>query len=53
MVYLEQAYPRPKYLIPITVAVNGVLLNFGSASAIGKLRSFLYLPMEHWKLNIE
>lgn len=36
VVYLEQAYPRPKYFFPIAFAVQEVLLNFGSSNAIGK-----------------
>lgn len=36
VVYLEQAYPRPKYLLPTTFAVQSVLLSFSSSNAIGK-----------------
>lgn len=36
VVYLEQAYPRPKYFFPIAFAVQQVFLNFGSSNAIGK-----------------
>ncbi|KAM0320759.1 hypothetical protein ACHAO8_000050 [Botrytis cinerea] len=35
VVYLEQAYPRPKYLLPTTFAVQSVLLSFSSSNAIG------------------
>lgn len=28
VVYLEQAYPRPKFLVPISYAVTTVLLSF-------------------------
>jgi len=35
VVYLEQAYPRPKYLIPTAFAVLSVLLSFSSSNAIG------------------
>lgn len=38
VVYLEQAYPRPKYLLPTAFAVQSVLLSFSSSNAIGKLR---------------
>ncbi|KZZ98367.1 high affinity methionine permease [Moelleriella libera RCEF 2490] len=34
VVYLEQAYPRPKYLFPITYAVQSVILSFSSSNAI-------------------
>ncbi|SPO06501.1 related to high affinity methionine permease [Cephalotrichum gorgonifer] len=33
-VYLEQAYPRPRHLLPITFAVQTVLLSFSSSNAI-------------------
>ncbi|KAI9151662.1 High-affinity methionine permease [Paramyrothecium foliicola] len=33
-VYLEQAYPRPKYLFPIAFAVQSVILSFSSSNAI-------------------
>ena len=36
VVYLEQAYPRPKYLLPMSFAVVSVLLSFSSSNAIGK-----------------
>ncbi|KAF2633274.1 amino acid transporter [Macroventuria anomochaeta] len=32
--YLEQAYPRPKYLMPIAFAVQSVFLSFSSSNAI-------------------
>jgi hypothetical protein len=35
VVYLEQAYPRPKYLLPIAFALQSVLLSFSSSNAIG------------------
>jgi hypothetical protein len=34
-VYLEQAYPRPKYLFPIAFAVQSVILSFSASNAIG------------------
>ena len=37
VVYLEQAYPRPKYFFPTTFAVLNVLLAFSSSNAIGIL----------------
>lgn len=36
VVYLEQAYPRPKHLFPIAFAVQSVLLSFSASNAIGK-----------------
>jgi amino acid permease len=36
VVYLEQAYPRPKYFFPTTFAVMTVVLSFSSSNAIGK-----------------
>lgn len=36
VVYLEQAYPRPKYFFPIAFAVQSVILSFSSSNAIGK-----------------
>ncbi|KAL1626628.1 hypothetical protein SLS54_002790 [Diplodia seriata] len=34
VVYLEQAYPRPKYFFPVTFAVQTVILSFSSSNAI-------------------
>ncbi|KAL3421229.1 high affinity methionine permease [Phlyctema vagabunda] len=34
VVYLEQAYPRPKYLLPVMFAVQSVLLSFSSSNCI-------------------
>ncbi|WVQ78135.1 hypothetical protein IAT38_000216 [Cryptococcus sp. DSM 104549] len=34
VVYLEQAYPRPRYFLPITFAVQSVVLSFSSSNAI-------------------
>ena len=35
VVYLEQAYPRPKHLFPVAFAVQEVILSFSSSNAIG------------------
>lgn len=35
VVYLEQAYPRPKYFFPIAFAVQTVILSFSSGNSIG------------------
>lgn len=37
VVYLEQAYPRPKHFFPIAFAVQSVILSFSSSNAIGEL----------------
>lgn len=40
VVYLEQAYPRPKYLFPTAFAMLNVLLAFSSSNAIGKMLAY-------------
>jgi hypothetical protein len=35
VVYLEQAFPRPKHFFPIAYAVQSVFLSFSSSNAIG------------------
>ena len=42
VVYLEQAYPRPKYFFPVAFAVQSVLLSFSSSNAVGKLYHTTY-----------
>jgi amino acid transporter len=37
VVYLEQAYPRPKYFFPTAFAVFSALLSFNSSNSIGLL----------------
>jgi amino acid transporter len=44
VVYLEQAYPRPKYFFPLTFAVQTVVLSFSASNAI-VLSEYL------WKVN--
>ncbi|KAK3190769.1 hypothetical protein K4F52_003085 [Lecanicillium sp. MT-2017a] len=34
VVYLEQAYPRPKHFFPVAFAVQSVLLSFSSSNAV-------------------
>ena len=34
VVYLEQAFPRPKYFFPLTFAVQTVVLSFSASNAI-------------------
>lgn len=34
VVWLEQAYPRPKHLMPMAFAVQSVILTFSSSNAI-------------------
>ncbi|KAH8819833.1 amino acid transporter-like protein [Xylogone sp. PMI_703] len=41
VVYLEQAYPRPKYLLPTAFAVQSVLLSFSSSNCI-VMAQYLY-----------
>jgi amino acid transporter len=36
VVYLEQAYPRPRYFFPVAFAVQSVILSFSSSNAIGR-----------------
>lgn len=36
VVYLEQAFPRPKWFFPTTFAFQSVVLSFSSGNAIGK-----------------
>ena len=38
VVYLEQAYAKPKYFFPIAFAVQTVILSFVSSNVIGELR---------------
>lgn len=45
-VYLEQAFPRPKYLFPLTFAVQTVVLSFSSSNAI-VLAQYLYKVNGH------
>lgn len=35
-VYLEQAFPRPRYFFPITFAIQTVILSFSASNAIGQ-----------------
>lgn len=35
VVYLEQGYPRPKYLLPTAFMVQSVVLSFSSSNVIG------------------
>lgn len=37
VVYLEQAFPRPRYFFPVAFAVQTVILSFSSGNAIGGL----------------
>jgi hypothetical protein len=36
VVYLEQAFPRPKYFFPVAFAFQTIVLSFNSSNAIGK-----------------
>jgi hypothetical protein len=44
VVYLEQAYPRPKYFFPTAYAMLNILLAFSSSNAIGMLRTLSKRP---------
>lgn len=46
VVYLEQAYPRPKYLFPTAFAFQTVFLSFSSGNAI-VLANYLYATSGH------
>lgn len=54
VVYLEQAYPRPRYLFPVTFAVQTVVLSFSSSNAI-VLAQYLFRINGHsptpWELK--
>lgn len=45
-VYLEQAFPRPRYLFPVTFALQSVLLSFSSSNAI-VMANYLYRMSGH------
>lgn len=54
VVYLEQAYPRPRYLFPVTFAIQTVILSFSSSNAI-VLAQYLFRINGHsptpWELK--
>ncbi|MCJ1432071.1 hypothetical protein MMC27_001427 [Xylographa pallens] len=54
VVYLEQAYPRPRYFFPTAFAVLSVLLSFSSSNAI-VLAEYLFATNGHspspWELK--
>ncbi|RFU25893.1 hypothetical protein B7463_g10429, partial [Scytalidium lignicola] len=54
VVYLEQAYPRPKYFLPTAFAVQSVLLSFSSSNCI-VMAQYLYATGGHtptaWELK--
>jgi hypothetical protein len=52
VVYLEQAYPRPKYFFPIAFAVQTVVLSFSSGNAI-VLAKYLFATNGHTGSNWE
>ncbi|KAH6700584.1 hypothetical protein BKA61DRAFT_636617 [Leptodontidium sp. MPI-SDFR-AT-0119] len=47
VVYLEQAYPRPKYFFPTAFAVLNVLLAFSSSNSIVVLSTYLFRITDH------
>ncbi|PGG96465.1 hypothetical protein AJ80_09827 [Polytolypa hystricis UAMH7299] len=46
VVYLEQAYPRPKYLLPTAFAVQSVIVSFSSSNAI-VLAQYIFRIADH------
>lgn len=52
VVYLEQAYPRPRYLFPTAFAVQSVILSFSSGNAI-VLSNYLFRINGHVPSNWE
>jgi amino acid transporter len=54
VVYLEQAYPRPRYFFPVTFAIQTVLLSFSSSNTI-VLAQYLFRINGHsptaWELK--
>lgn len=44
VVYLEQAYPRPKWLFPTAFAFQTIVLSFSSGNSIGKFDALVALP---------
>ncbi len=51
-VYLEQAYPRPRYLFPISFAVQTVALSFSSGNSI-VMADYLFAIGNHTPSNWE
>lgn len=51
-VYLEQAYPRPRYLFPISFAVQTVALSFSSGNSI-VMAEYLFAIGDHTPTNWE
>ena len=47
VVYLEQAYPRPRYFFPVAFAVQSVIVSFSSSNAIG----WLIFSLTTWLFN--
>ncbi|EJD06899.1 amino acid transporter [Fomitiporia mediterranea MF3/22] len=43
VVYLEQAYPRPRFLVPVSFAVTTVLLSFSATNSIVFAQYFMIL----------
>ncbi|KAK7190609.1 hypothetical protein DPSP01_007265 [Paraphaeosphaeria sporulosa] len=51
-VYLEQAFPRPRYFFPIAFAVQSVILSFSSGNSI-VLAKYLFAMSGHTPTNWE
>ncbi|KAH9432334.1 hypothetical protein MCOR27_000701 [Pyricularia oryzae] len=54
VVFLEQSYPKPRYLFPIMIALVGLILGFGSSMAL-VLAKYLFQAVGHtyttWELK--
>ncbi|TLD09297.1 uncharacterized protein PgNI_07084 [Pyricularia grisea] len=54
VVFLEQSYPKPRYLFPITIALVGLILGFGSSMAL-VLAKYIFQAVGHtyttWELK--
>lgn len=48
VVFLEQAYPRPKWFFPTAFALQSVVLSFSSSNAIGTLRELGVADEQSW-----
>ncbi|TLD23997.1 hypothetical protein PspLS_06462 [Pyricularia sp. CBS 133598] len=54
VVFLEQSYPKPRYLFPIMIALVGLILGFGSSMAL-VLAKYIFQAVGHtyttWELK--
>lgn len=53
VVFLEQAYPNPKWLFPTTFAVQSVILSYGSANATGEyFQTSMYTKVDEEMMTV-